>query len=340
MDPVRLTAWSHGAGCACKLSSAELAQVLAPLHDSPATRHPDLLVGLAMPDDGGVFRTPSGDLLIQTVDFFTPIVDDARDWGRIAAANALSDIYAMGGTPLTALQLVGWPRDDLPFTVLEAVIDGGMSVMAEAGCTVLGGHSIDDREPKYGFAVTGIAPGGRYVTSGGARSGDLLLLTKPLGTGIAATAIKRGLAPGDLVEEAVSMMVRLNREAAEAMIAAGAHAATDVTGFGLLGHLHEMLSLSGVSAVLDPGSVPELPHVRSLAGDGVWSGGSQRNLEAAEAYTEFGNAGLATRRILTDAQTSGGLLVAVSPGNEDPLREVGGVVIGSVEPGPVGIRIG
>lgn len=309
------------------------------MHNSPATRHPDLLVGLAAPDDGGVFRLPSGDVLIQTVDFFTPIVDDARDWGRIAAANALSDIYAMGGSPLTALQLVGWPRDDLPFDLLDAVLEGGMSVMAEAGCTVLGGHSIDDREPKYGFAVTGIAPGGRYVTSGGVHQGDHLLLTKPLGTGIAATAIKRGSAPADLIDIAVASMSRLNRDAAEAMLAAGAHAATDVTGFGLLGHLHEMLTPSGMSAVLEAGSVPELPHVRSLAGDGVWPSGSERNLDAAETYTEFGDADLATRRILTDAQTSGGLLVAVTPGSEGPLLEVGGVVIGSVEPGPLAIRI-
>jgi selenide,water dikinase len=291
-------------------------------------------VGLDAPDDAGVFRAPSGDVLIQTVDFFTPVVDDAHDWGRITAANALSDIYAMGGTPLTALQLVGWPRDDLPFSLLNDVIEGGMSVMADAGCTVLGGHSIDDREPKYGFAITGIAPNGRYVTSGGALPGDLLILTKPLGTGIAATAIKRGVAPDGLIGIAVATMASLNRAASEAMLAANAHAATDVTGFGLLGHLHEVLAASLVSAMLDVAAVPVLPGARLLAEDDVWPGGSVRNLVAAEDYTDFGSTDVPTRRVLADAQTSGGLLVAVEPGMESPLLEVGGVVIGLVVDGP------
>ncbi len=304
------------------------------MHNSPATRHPSLLVGLDTPDDAGVFRTPSGDVLIQTVDFFTPVVDDPHDWGRITAANALSDIYAMGGIPMTALQLVGWPRDDLPFTLLNDVIEGGMSVMADAGCTVLGGHSIDDQEPKYGFAITGLAPQGRYVTSGGAQPGDLIVLTKPLGTGIAATAIKRGLAPDGLVGMAVATMASLNRAASEAMLTANAHAATDVTGFGLLGHLHEVLAASGVSATLDVGSVPMLPGVLLLAEDDVWPGGSERNLVAAGVYTDFGSTDVSSRRVLADAQTSGGLLVAVEPGMESPLLEVGGVVIGLVVGGP------
>lgn len=303
------------------------------MHNSPATRHPDLLVGLATPDDAGVFRTPSGDVLIQTVDFFTPVVDDPFDWGRITAANALSDVYAMGGAPLTALQIVGWPRDDLPFDLLNDVIAGGMSVMADAGCTVVGGHSIDDREPKYGFSVTGIAPGGRYVTSAGAVAGDSLVLTKPLGTGIAATAIKRGVAPAGLIGLAIATMASLNRAASDAMIEAGAHAATDVTGFGLLGHLHEVLVASGVSADLDLHALPVLPGVALLAEDGIWPGGSQRNLEAAAAFTDFSAVDLPMQRVAADAQTSGGLLVSVAPGTEGPLLEVGGVVIGSVTSG-------
>lgn len=271
---------------------------------------------------------------MQTVDFFTPVVDDPFDWGRITAANALSDVYAMGGSPLTALQLVGWPRDDLPFDLLEQVIAGGVDVMTAAGCTIVGGHSIDDREPKYGFAVTGIAPEGRVVTSAGALPGDLLVLTKPLGTGIAATAIKRGVAPGGLVGMAIQTMASLNRTASEAMVRAGAHAATDVTGFGLLGHLNEMLEASSVGADLDFSAVPMLPGVLLLAEDGVWPGGSQRNLDAADTV-DFGALDLPARRILADAQTSGGLLVAVAPGSEGPILEVGGVVVGEVtaEPG-------
>lgn len=286
-----------------------------------------------------MFRAPSGDLLIQTVDFFTPVVDDAFDWGRITAANALSDVYAMGGSPLTALQLVGWPRDDLTFDLLEQVIAGGAEVMGAAGCTIVGGHSIDDREPKYGFAITGIAPEGRFVTSAGARVDDLLVLTKPLGTGIAATAIKRGVAPDGLIGMAIQTMASLNRAAAEAMVAARAHAATDVTGFGLLGHLGEMLVASGVGATIDFASVPVLPGVQLLAEDDVWPGGSERNLEAALASTDFGSLPLSARRVLADAQTSGGLLVSVEPGSEGPLLEVGGAVIGRITAGP-GIVVG
>lgn len=311
-----------------------MAQVLAPLHNSPATRHPDLVVGLETPDDAGLFRAPSGDILVQTVDFFTPVVDDAYDWGRIAAANALSDVYAMGGAPLTALQLVGWPRDDLPFDVLDAVVEGGMDVMASAGCTVIGGHSIDDKEPKYGFAVTGIAPGGRYVTSSGALPGDLLVLTKPLGTGIISTAIKRGVAPVELIGTAVATMSALNRVACDAMLACDAHAATDVTGFGLLGHLHELLVASGVSAAITVAAVPLLPGVERLAADGIWPGGSRRNHEAAMAYTDAADVDPSTLRVLADAQTSGGLLVAVAEGSESPLLAVGGVVVGEVVAGP------
>ena len=301
---------------------------MAPLHNSPATQHPDLLVGLSIADDAGVFRTPSGDLLVQTVDFFTPVVDDPFDWGRISAANALSDVYAMGGVPLTALQLVGWPRETLPFDLLRRVIEGGLSVMEGAGCTIVGGHSIDDKEPKYGFAVTGIVDASELLTVQGAQPGDKLVLTKPLGTGIAATAIKRGVAPDGLTALAVETMVELNDVAAENLNAAGATAATDVTGFGLLGHLIDILKGSGVGARLDYTAIPLLPGVEKLAGAGVWPGGSRRNLEAAEAYTDFGALPFEAIRLVTDAQTSGGLLAAVPA-----EAEVDGWVIGEITSG-------
>jgi selenide,water dikinase len=310
-----------------------LAQVLEPLHNSPATQHPDLVVGLSIADDAGVFRTPSGDLLVQTVDFFTPVVDDPYDWGRVTAANALSDVYAMGGTPMTALQMVGWPRDVLPFSLLERVIAGGLSVMEQAGCTVVGGHSVDDQEPKYGFAVTGIVSADELLTVSGALPGDKLVLTKPLGTGIAATAIKQGVAPAGLAELAVETMAQLNDLAATNL--RGARAMTDVTGFGLLGHLIDILKASGVGADLDFSAIPILPHVLELAADGVFPGGSERNLEAAQTYTDFGSLPDPARRLLADAQTSGGLLAAVPA-----TVEADGWVIGVVtsEAGAIRVR--
>jgi selenide,water dikinase len=310
------------------------------LHTSPAISHPDLVVGLGVPDDAGVFRAPSGDLLVQTVDFFTPVVDDPFDWGRVTAANALSDIYAMGAEPLTALQLVGWPRDTLPFEAAARVVEGGLAVMAEAGCTVVGGHSIDAPEPQYGFAVTGIASPDRLLTSAGGRAGDLLVLTKPLGIGIATTAVKRGVAPPGLEAAAIALMVTLNRAAAAGAHEAGATAATDVTGFGLVGHLHELAEASGVAAEIDAAAVRVLDGVTELARAGVVPGGSARNREAALAYADLGT-DTVTATILTDAQTSGGLLVSVQPGSEAPLLGIGGVVVGRLvagEPGRVVVR--
>ncbi|HSL26025.1 MAG TPA: selenide, water dikinase SelD, partial [Acidimicrobiia bacterium] len=213
MDDSRLTSFSHGAGCACKLSPDDLVLITGPLQDHAATTAPELIVGLQTSDDAGVWRLPSGEQLVQTVDFFTPIVDDAYDWGRIAAANALSDIYAMGGKPITALQLVAWPKSDLPFSLLAEVVRGGADVMAASGTTIVGGHSIDDPEPKYGFAVTGLAPAGGAITNAGARAGDVLVLTKPRGMGVVTTALKRGVCPPGLAEEAVRVMTTLNADA-------------------------------------------------------------------------------------------------------------------------------
>ncbi len=249
--------------------------------------------------------------LVQSVDFFTPIVDDARDWGRIAAANALSDIYAMGGSPLTALQMIGWPRDELSMDLLGDVLDGGAAVLAEAGCALVGGHSIDDPEPKYGMAVTGLVHPDDIVTNTGARPGDSLVLTKPLGSGIAATAIKRDKASDRLIVDVTDTMVTLNAGASRAMRRVGVHAATDVTGYGLLGHLHEVLRASDVSVTVEWERVPFLDGIEELAADGIVPGGSRRNLETISRFTEFGELDDVGRIMLADAQTSGGLLVAV-----------------------------
>lgn len=308
----RLTSFSHGAGCACKLGSAELSRLLAPLLTHPAATHPDLVVGAATSDDAGVMLLPdaNGRALVQTVDFFTPIVDDPADWGRIAAANALSDVYAMGATPVSALQLLGWPRDTLPFEAATEVILGGADIMAEAGVVILGGHSIDDEEPTYGFAVTGLVDIDRVVTNAGARPHDRLVLTKPLGAGVVTTAHKAGVCPPEVLERMVEEMTTLNRLAGDALHPAGAHAATDVTGFGLLGHMREMVDASSVGAVVDPARVPIVDGARDLLDQGFLSGGSRRNLEA---ITPRLAGDLAEATMLSDAQTSGGLLVALPP---------------------------
>lgn len=291
---------------------------MTPLHNHPASSHPDLLVGTSTSDDAGVFRIAPDQALVQTVDFFTPIVDDAYDWGRITAANALSDVYAMGARPLTALQLIGWPRDELPFDLLGDVVRGGADVMVEAGCVITGGHSIDDREPTYGFAVTGTVHPDRIVTNAGAWPGDRLVITKPLGTGIAATAIKAGRCPEHVRATVTASMASLNADAAAAMVAVGVNAATDVTGFGLGGHLREMLIGSGLSAVIDVDALPVFDGVRDLLAAGHFPGGSARNLASIDPHVR-GEADHDIRRLIADAQTSGGLLISVSGAVADDL---------------------
>jgi len=314
---VRLTAMSHGAGCACKLGSAELTEVLRHL---PAVADHRVLADAASRDDAAVFRLSADRALIATTDFFTPIVDDPRDWGAIAAANALSDVYAMGGTPLFALNLVAWPRTGLPFDLLGEVMTGAAEVAGEAGCLLLGGHSIDDAEPKFGLAVTGDVHPDRIMTNGGGRPGDLLVLTKPLGTGLLTTALKRDRLTEVDIAPAVASMRALNAGAARAAQAAGVHAATDVTGFGLLGHLGNILAGSGLAAELWAENLPVLEHARRLAEEGIIPGGTQRNLEAATAVTTYHDEVPAADRILlADAQTSGGLLLAVAPARLDAL---------------------
>ena len=282
----------------------------------PTIKDPRILVDAATRDDAAVYQLTPDRAIVATVDFFTPIVDDPYDFGRIAAANAFSDVYAMGATPLLALNLVGWPREKLPYEVLGEVLRGGADIAKEAGAFVLGGHSIDDPEPKYGMVAIGEVHPNRLITVARARPGDALVLTKPIGTGVLATALKRDLASASDIAPAVQSMATLNAGAAKAMRATGhgVHAATDVTGFGLLGHLHNMLMASNASAELDAAAVPLLAKAVEMVERGAIPGGTKRNQEGLAAHVKFA-AGVpdAVRVLLFDAQTSGGLLIAVDP---------------------------
>jgi selenide,water dikinase len=290
------------------------------LRHVPAIADPRILVDAATRDDAAVFQVAPDRALVATVDFFTPIVDDAYDFGRIAAANAFSDIYAMGAAPLFALNLVGWPRESLPFDLLGDVLRGGADVAKAAGAFVLGGHSVDDPEPKYGMAVIGEVHPERVVTTAGARPGDALVLTKPIGTGILTTALKRDLVSASDLVEAVRSMTTLNAGAARAMLGVGVHAATDVTGFGLLGHLHNLLRAGEVGAEIDAAAVPALPGARELIAKGAVPGGTVRNLESVREAVHFADTvPEIDRTLLADAQTSGGLLLAVAAERVDRL---------------------
>jgi selenide,water dikinase len=299
---VRLTQYAHGGGCACKIPPGELENIVRGLPSAPA---PGLLVGLDTGDDAAVVQLDAHTALVSTADFFTPVVDDAYDWGRIAAANALSDVYAMGGRPIVAVNLVGWPRDVLPIELLREVLRGGADIAGSAGCHVGGGHSIDDPEPKYGMAVTGVVDPTKLLRNDAAQPGLPLSLTKPLGVGVLNNRHK---ATGEVFPEAIASMVALNGPAAAAALAAGAVAATDVTGFGLLGHLYKLARASGVSAVLDASAVPYLSGARAAARDGYVSGGTRRNLDWVRPHL---SAAVSDEELLllADAQTSGGLLV-------------------------------
>ena len=291
------------------------------LSERQGREDPNLLLGIDAPDDAAVYRISEEMALVQTVDFFTPIVDDPYDWGLIAAANAFSDVYAMGGRPLLAMNLVGWPMD-LDMDLLSRLLEGGADKAAEAGALIVGGHTIDDREPKYGMAVTGVVHPERVVTSSGGSPGMVLVITKPLSSGIASTALKRGKASPKLVEEVTRLMSTLNREASEAMVETGAGAATDVTGFGLLGHLHQMAKLSGVSVELDWSQVPLLDGVVELAEEGLVPGGTRRNEDYFSQWVGFKDSvPNAIRTILFDAQTSGGLLIALEASRVNALLE-------------------
>lgn len=306
----------------------------------------DLLVGAAEGDDAAVLRLDDERALVLTTDFFTPLVDDPFDWGRIAAANALSDVYAMGGRPVLALNLTAWPGGTLPLSILADVLRGGASVAGSAGCLVVGGHTIDDPEPKYGMAVVGLAAPSHLFTIDAARPGDTLVLTKAIGTGVVATAHKRGAAPDPVLAAAVESMTTLNAAAAEAALAAGVVAATDVTGFSLLGHLHRMLRASSAAAVVSASAVPLLPGALELTAEGYVSGGTRNNMAYLEPSVSISpDVPSDVAVLLQDAQTSGGLLLATASPDalvaELTRRGAMAAVVGEVvagDPGHVGVR--
>jgi selenide,water dikinase len=333
---VALTSLSHGAGCGCKLSAADLRPIVAGL---PRPADPRVLVAADTADDAGVVQLSDELAIVQTVDFFTPIVDDPYWFGRIAATNALSDVYAMGGRPVSALNLVAFPLESLGPAVLREILRGGHDAVAAAGASVVGGHSIDDPEPKYGLAVTGVVDPRAVLTNAGGRAGDALVLTKPLGAGTVATALKRGLADDGLVERAITVMSTLNDVAATQARTAGASALTDVTGFGLLGHAHELAAASGLAAEIDAAAIPAIDGVLELLSDErALAGGSRRNRADAEGFTTWDD-GVSEprRRLACDAMTSGGLLAAVAA---ERAAEIEGWVVGRLVAGPPGaIRV-
>lgn len=275
--------------------------------------HPDLLVGFETGDDAAVWRSAPGRALVSTVDFITPVVDDARTWGRVAAANSVSDVYAMGGKPLFALNVVCWNLAELPMSMLAEVLEGAAEVAAECGYLTVGGHTVDDPEPKFGLAVTGEVDPARLLRNSGLRPGDELVLTKAVGTGIISTAAKAGVAPEPAVTAMVASMSRVNAEASDAALAAGTTGATDVTGFGLLGHLAQMAAASGVDADVEAASVPLLAGAADLARAGHVPGGSRRNLDWVRDHLDPGGVDELTQVLLADAQTSGGLVFGAEP---------------------------
>jgi selenide,water dikinase len=304
----RLTQYAHGGGCACKIPPGELEDVVRGLtHAAPRDPVGELLVGLDDGDDAAAVRIDGDIALIATTDFFTPVVDDAYDWGRIAATNALSDVYAMGGRPVVAVNLLGWPRDVLPFELAAETLRGGLDVCNEAGCHLAGGHSIDDPEPKYGLAVTGIADPNLLLRNNTGKPGTPLTLTKPLGIGVLNSRHK---ATGERFPEAIAVMTTLNAAAARAALEAGAECATDITGFGLLGHLHKLARASGVTAVIDSTAVRYVEGTREALAEGYVSGGTRRNLDWVAPHVDLSAISEEEALLLADAQTSGGLLIA------------------------------
>ncbi|MFA6351828.1 MAG: selenide, water dikinase SelD [Bacteroidales bacterium] len=326
-EVVRLTHYSHGLGCACKLRPQDLETVVRDLKVLP---HPDILVGPETADDAAVYRINDETALVETLDFFSPVVDDPYYFGAIAAANALSDVYAMGGTPLFALNIVAFPSKRLSLQVLRDILKGAQDKADEAGIPVLGGHTIEDNEPKYGMVVTGKVHPTKFWTNSGAQPGDALILTKPLGTGIYSTALKRGLLTQEQSDKLYQQMATLNAKAAGVFHDFTVHACTDVTGFGLTGHLRELAKGSAVDVELDYLSIPWMQSLFSLMVAGAIPGGTRNNLAYAEPWTEWnGSFSEHEKLALCDAQTSGGLLVAVPAGeSEEILRalEDAGVV--------------
>lgn len=341
----RLTELAHGGGCGCKLAPAVLQQLLA---GSPAAAmFPQLLVGTETADDAAVWQLPDGTCVIATTDFFMPVVDDARDFGRIAATNAISDVYAMGGTPILALAILGMPLGKMPLEVTRAILAGGAEAAAGAGIPVAGGHSIDTAEPIYGLAVIGTCRPEQLRRNSGARAGDALILTKPIGVGIYANALRKGALDAEGYAQMIASTTLLNRVGAMLGQEAAVHAITDVTGFGLLGHGLEMARGSGVALHLEAASVPLLPQARALTDRGFVTGASHRNWDSYGAGVTLPAAlPEAMRHLLTDAQTSGGLLVSCAADQAGRLlariREEGypsAAIIGRAEAGTPGITV-
>jgi selenide,water dikinase len=343
MGKVRLTQLAQRAGCAAKQPPGYLFPLLGML---PPLRDPNVLIGTSTADDAAVYKLDAERALVLTTDFFTPIVDDPYDFGRIAAANALSDVYAMGGTPLAALNLVGFPDHLLEVSVLGDMLRGGADQAREAGIDLVGGHTIKSDEPLYGLAVTGLVHPDRIVSNAGARPGDKLVLTKPIGLGILTTAAKQDKDTEGAIADAITLMCTLNQGACAAMLEVGVHAATDVTGFGLLGHLRNMMKASGTAARISLAAVPFLPVAERYVGAGIAPGGTHANRRFLDAHVDWGPADDAHRLLLADAQTSGGLVIAVAADRADALvsalrahRTPAAAVIGTVEQTPVGGRM-
>ena len=345
-SPIRLTSFSHGGGCGCKVAPGVLSEILRGARGFPVPK--ELMVGIETADDAAVYRLNDEQALIATTDFFMPIVDDPYDFGRIAATNAISDVYAMGGSPIMALALVGMPLDKLPLEVIGKILEGGESVCAAAGIPIAGGHTIDSVEPIYGLVVMGLVHPDRVKTNAGARAGDALILGKPLGVGILSAALKKGALDAAGYDAMIASTTKLNTPGRRLAHFGGVHALTDITGFGLLGHLLEVCRGAKLSAFLDMGRIPLLAEVEQLATAGYITGASSRN------WTAYGDdvaleATITTmqRALLTDPQTSGGLLVACQPEAIDEVLEVfradgfaEAAVIGRLEAGPAQVRVG
>ena len=316
-DEIKLTRFTHGLGCACKLSPRILEEVL---RDFPVPVHPDILVGIETSDDAAVYKLNEDTALVQSVDFFTPIVDNPFEFGAIATANALSDIYAMGAKPLFALNIVAFPVNRLPIKVLQEILKGAKSVTDEAGIFILGGHTIEDNEPKFGMVISGIVHPSKILRNSTAKPGDLLILTKPLGTGILSTALKRNMLTIQQKNALYLTMRKLNKQDAEIMLKFRVNACTDITGFGLLGHLKEMTEASGVTAELNSSSIPQLDGALDFASQGIIPGGTINNISYTKNSVQFqGEVNIALQTLLADSQTSGGLLISVCPEDSEAL---------------------
>ncbi|HEX5006515.1 MAG TPA: selenide, water dikinase SelD [Hyphomonadaceae bacterium] len=344
-DDIRLTSLAHGGGCGCKLAPAVLRDILAEM--PAAASFANLMVGTETSDDAAVWRLNDEQALVATTDFFMPVVDDPYDFGRIAATNALSDIYAMGGTPILALAIVGMPVGVMPVEMIRGILNGGASVCAEAGVPVAGGHSIDSKEPIYGLVALGLVHPDRLLTNRTGKAGDVLILTKPIGVGIYSAALKQNRLDADGYKAMIASTTKLNTLGRELGKVEGVHALTDVTGFGLLGHALEMARGAALTAEIDASTVPLLPGIEALAIDGVRTGASTRNWESyGDAVTLPTDFPAWRRDLLTDPQTSGGLLIAVDPSAADTVlalaRKDGftsSAIVGRLTPGPARIIV-